>query len=236
MANLAEMVAEVKRIVEDRVTVLDAAITNHIQRAQRSIEDKRLFPQQKATVTTNVSTLLGSAFLYPSDYIAVRDALHYKKTATDTKYTFMEEVESIEHLGIKADVTGPPKYWVHDATAIVIYPTPDDLGFGAFSSYEIVMPYWKRLSTLEVDADSNYWSLHMDDVLAWKAAANVFSELRDPMAQFWNAVAMARFKEIVGDFKRGKLNANRAGIYPRQSLSSRQRDRYGRLIVARVPS
>ncbi len=238
MANLAAIKGEVKRIVEERITSLDAAITTHIQRAQRSIEDRCAFDIQESQVTYQYLTS-GQTMFYPSNYIAIRGVPHYRKTSTDDQYTFLTERLEFDSLGIRFEVaSGSPVYWRHNVgLAFEIWPPPDHEGPSPFTggAYDVVFPYCKKLSSLVEDADTNWWSENMDDVLGWKAAANVFAELRDPLAQFWNSVAFARFFEILKLNNRNKIKSFDQGIFPRQSLSANTKLRFGRKIVTRVP-
>jgi len=236
MANLAAVKAEVLRIVEDHITPLTDAITTHVQRAQKSIEDRCAFPVQEST--TFFLTAAGvNYFQFASDFITDRDEF-YTTLKVDSEYvTFLQEISEETERPISA--VGSPKYWTralkNDLPGFRILPDDDGLGPFAGPSYGIFVPYFRRLSTLTVDADTNWWTDNLDDVLAWKAAANVYAEMRDPMAQFWNGVAMARFKEILSATRRNKLRKTGNRIYPSQSLSGNQRKRYKRIIVAQVP-
>ena len=241
MANLAAIKAEVLRIVEAHITELTDATTTHVQRAQRSIEDRLAFKIQDATITYTTSTV-HTFFAWPSDFICVKEQPVYKMTLDATQYTFMDEWSVLQELGIiRPENTGPPTHWSEEVNSDVIgfqtWPVTDENGPSIVRAggYDILVPYYRRLDTLANDADTNWWSENMDDVLAWKAAANVFSELRDPMAQFWNGVAAARFLEILRTKNRAKLAVKGTSIYPSQRLSSNSNRRYGRDIVAKVP-
>ena len=236
MANLAAVKAEVLRIVEDHITPLTNAITTHVQRAQKTIEDRCAFLVQEETKTYALAPA-GSFLGYPTNFITDRGDPYYIASATSDYVTHLEEIADPMTESITA--TGPPKYWTKQQgggiEGLLVLPKSDGLGPNVGGSYGIVIPYYKRLDTLINDADSNYWSDNYDDILAWKAAANVYAEMRDPMAQFWNGVAMARFMEVLKTTKRNKLRKSGTSVYPTQSLSGNQRKRYKRIIVAQVP-
>ncbi len=244
MPNLGALVTEVKRLVESRVPILDDAIVTHIQRAQRAIEDRGQFMVQEHSITFQHN--LANQFTYdvPSDFIANRMTPIYTKKSADTQLIHMIESNDFTVIGKTSTFApGPPKYWrdsVSEATGNLqwkIFPRSDDLGPSQVTSgaYDVNFPYTRRLTTLAVIGETNWWSENLDDVLAWKAAAMVFAELRDPLAEFWNGLSNGRFREILNQYKRNKVRTSDFQIYPKQSLSSRSKRRFGRQIVTRIP-
>ncbi len=239
MANLAAIKAEVLRIVESQPAALTAAVTTHIQRAQKSIESRSQFKIQETSVTFQVvSGTLNYA--QPADYIAILNRPYYLDTLTTNYYTFLDERLEFETLGLAGSMD-PPKYWREfsdlSTVSFQFWPQGDADGPSVVTplAYDVVIPYIGRLSTLTQDSDTNFWTTEMDDVLAWKAAAMMFAELRDPMASFWNSVAAARYLEIKNDMKRNKLRSLVTRITPSQPLGSRNQQRYGRPIITKVP-
>jgi len=240
MATLGEIEAEVLRIVEDDPGDVTAstAIRTHVRRAQRAIEDRCAFDVQHAATFFVVT---GSTFTFaiPDDFIGMRLAPAVLNRSTDKEYARLTEVADFTELGVPI-VYGSPKYWTIASDSVFrVWPAGD--GLGASSSpaggYDVEVFYWKRLTTLTAPEDENYWTQNMDDVLAFRAAAFVFSELRDPQANWWSAVAAARFNEIRNSYHRNKIRQRDFRIMPAQSLSSqtqRNRLRDPRL-DARVP-
>lgn len=220
MATFGEIQAEVQRIVEDRVTALDAAIPTHVRRAQRAIEDRCAFKCQNATTTIQVT---GSTLLYdkPDDFIGVREAPRFLDRSDATKYQFITEVDDTQAFGLDTE-EGVPRYWQdYDEEQFKVWPRSDGNGPSGVSAgaYEVVFPYFKRLETLEEAGDSNFWSEKMDDVLAWRAVAFLFAELRDPMANWWASVSAARFLEIRRQYRRQQLRSRAFKITPTENLS-----------------
>lgn len=240
MANLGAIQAEVLRIVEDHIDELTNPIVTHINRAQSSIEDRCAFKIQEAEVTYQVVPAT-TQYEQPSNFIAVRSDPYFLRTATSTGYTFLEERLEFETFGL-SQATDIPMYWKETSDQSVVnfefWPPGDDEGPSGTTSgaYDITFPYWARLETLVDSGDSNWWTERMDDVLAFKAAANVFAELRDGMANFWNSIAAARFIEIKQQMKRNRLRSLSTRITPAQSLGSRNRYPYSRQIITRIPS
>lgn len=240
MATLGEIEAEVLRIVEDDPGDVTAStvIRTHIRRAQRAIEDRCAFDAQRTT-TAVVVTATEYNFALPTGFIAMRTKPVVLNRATDTRYAKLEEVANFNDLGVPP-VYGSPKFWTISQDSIIrIWPFGDGLGpSGSVSGgYDVELDYWQRLTTLTAQNDTNYWTENMDDVLAFRAAAFVFSEMRDPQANWWSAVAAARFNEIRNAYHRNKLRQREFRIIPAQSLSSQTQR--GRLrdprLDARVP-
>lgn len=240
MATLGEIEAEVLRIVEDDPGDVTAStvIRTHIRRAQRAIEDRCAFDAQRTT-NALVVTATDFNFALPAGFIAMRRPPVVLNRATDKEYTRLQEIDDFNALGVPP-VYGSPKYWkIAQDSIIRIWPFGDGLGpsDSAVGGYDVEIDYWQRLPTLTAPADTNYWTENMDDVLAFRAAAFVFSEMRDPQANWWSAVAAARFNEIRNAYHRNKLRQRDFRIMPAQSLSSQTQR--GRLrdprLDARVP-
>lgn len=224
MATYGQIEAEVKRIVEDRIDTLDSAIVTHVARAQNAIEIRCAFPVQRALVTYQVGPPT-TDYAKPADFINVRRAPYFLERTDSKQYSKLTEVDSFEDLGLLTK-QGVPQYWCEkDDTTLQFWPIGDGLGPSGTTAgaYDIVIPYWKSLSALASANDTNWWSENLDDVLAWRAAATVFAEARDPMANWWMSVAAARFLEIRNQSKRNRIRQRETAIYPSQSLSSRTR-------------
>lgn len=221
MATYAEIRAEVYRIVEDRVAVVDAGVQTHVQRAQVAIESRCAFPVQRAQTTLQVRTA-STSYAKPTDFLAMRERPYYLETADSKRYIFLREAYSFEEMGL-VDTQGAPKYWRDaDDANLEFWPIGDANGPSVVTpgAYDVVIPYFKKLTTLSADEDENWWSINLSDVLAWRAAAFVFAELRDPMANWWSSVAAARFMEIRNQDRRNLLRQRETRIYPAESLSS----------------
>ena len=223
MATRGQISAEVLRIVEDHVDVVTAAIPTHITRAQRAIEDRCAFAVQEATVSFAVTPLAASQEL-PADFIAPRKQPYYLARSTDTKYTWLSEYPDFEALGLLTE-EGPPKYWrIAGDVNFEVWPIGDELGPSGVTpgGYDVVLPYHKRLDALAADDDTNWFSENLDDVLAWRAAAFVFGDMRDPQANWWSAVAAARFLEFKRQYRRNQIRTL-THLAPAESLSSGRR-------------
>lgn len=239
MATLAQINAEVLRIVEEHIDALTTAITTHVQRAQRAIEDRCGFAIQRAEVTYQVMPSTTS-YTKPADFVAVRKAPYLLERSDSTQYRRLAEMEDFLHLGL-IGTTGVPRYWREIGEEdIAFWPIGDSAGpsISTPGAYEITVPYYKRLTTLSADGDENWWSQHLDDVLAWRAAAFVFAELRDPMAQWWSSAAAARYLEVRNQHKRNRVRQEETRVTPAESLSARTQSArrwYRRQLIARVP-
>lgn len=243
----ATIEAEVSRIVEDSVAAVDAGIVSHIKRAQREIEERCAFDAQFASTSFSI---LPATTVYdmPSDFIAMRNLPHYMtQTAigaatatTNNAEVFLEEVSWSRVFGNHME-EGPPKYWsqswndTDQLVSIGVWPLGDGEGPQPGGAYGVVFPYWKRFTTLADGSDSNFVTDNLDDVLAWEAAAMVFSELRDPLANFWKAKAKTRWREFLKRYKRNQLRKLKLELYPTQPLGSQGRP-WRREIVTKVPA
>lgn len=253
MATLGEIKAEVKRIVEEDLTELTSEITTHVNRAQRAIEDMCSFRVQHAASVMQVTR---SELVYelPTDFVSIRNKPFYNTSVSrasetsgtnlsDIDRTFLEELPSFNGLG-NSRASGKPTYWGIDSSTadlgerIAFWPIGDGLGPSASTTgaYEIVLNYYKRLSTLTADSDTNWWSINMDDVLSFRAAALLFAEMRDPQTNYWDARATTRLKEIRSQTKRNLMRERGTSITPTQPLSSRSNRRFRREIIARIPT
>ncbi len=222
MATLGEIKAEVLRTVEAHVDEVTSAITTHVRRAQLAIESRCAFAVQEAMSTFTVTDGV-SSFALPADFIAVRKRPSFLATATAKQYQRLEEHPDFDELTFATE-GGVPRYWtIQGDSTFDVWPLSDGLGPSGVTAgaYDVRFYYWKHLEELAVDDDENWWSLHLDDVLAFRAIAFVFADMRDPQANWWSAVAAARFIEIRNQYKRNLMRQKETRLYPSQSLSSR---------------
>jgi hypothetical protein len=221
MATLGEITAEVLRTVEDHVDLVTAAIPQHVARAQLAIESRCAFAVQEAVATVTVTDGI-SSFALPEDFIAVRKQPSYLSRADSKRYSRLEEHPDFDELTLASE-GGVPRYWTISGDATLdIWPLSDGNGPSLTpGGYDVRFYYWKSLPQLVVAGDENWWSQHMDDVLAFRAIAFVFADMRDPQANWWSATAAARFIEIRNQYKRNLVRQKEMRMYPSQPLSSR---------------
>ena len=178
MATLGEIEAEVLRIVEDDPgdVTSSTAIRTHVRRAQRAIEDRGAFDTQRIS-NALVVTATTFNFALPTGFLGMRAPPIVLNRAGDKRYTKLLEIVDFNDLGVPP-AYGSPKYWQISQDAIIrIWPFGDGLGpsMSATGGYDVEIDYWQRLATLTASSDTNYWTENMDDVLAFRAAAFVFS-------------------------------------------------------------
>jgi hypothetical protein len=242
MTMRSDIEQDVLRIIEDDVTEVTAAIPTHIQRAQREIEELCVFRSQKTFHhLLDIQPLSPQPIALPADFIGfVQNPYFYPSTGRPVSLT---ELDSVSHLENEGTDEGFPRYFdlIYDAATslykINISPKSDGNGpIGAGGAYKVVVEYWKRFPTLTATTSTNFLTDNLDDALGWKAAAMVYAELRDPMANFWEQKAMVRIRKFVAAEKRNRLRSRNVQIYPSEPLGARNSQGTRRVIKATVPS
>lgn len=234
MSTFTEMKARIQRnIVDDNAEVVQE-IQGYINDAQEELEDLRLFPECRALaygviLVAEVRKLMD----LPSGWNGMRkDPYYYDGTGAKTPMRWIPDTEEIDKTySLDPNETGSPKQLEVTATLINVYPLPDDnAAAGDYFTpgrYIVVVPYWKRLTALSVDNESNIFTTTqlLRRYLEQRATAEALFFNRDQEeGLLWMAKATATMKKIKREYKLRILPRNLT-LAPRRSVEANRDQR-----------
>ena len=176
--TFAQIKARVARLVLENGADVTTEIPQYVRDAQAEIEDDRTLKVLEADFETTLASG-ASTLTKPSDWNSIRlEPYLVEADFTSTKLRMITEKFVIENLSTTD--TGTPKYWreVSD-TAFRVYPIADALGPWS-DDYKVKLPYWKRLTTLTADSDTNWLCDNAENYLLWFATALALELIDDP--------------------------------------------------------
>ena len=230
MATFLELQTAVSGIIIDTPATTLAQIPTFIREAVRKLQTKHNFKvmeEETSVLVTATATRVLSAT--PSDFKEFR-GLPYEIMADGTVRELMNPANRVAVLreygdtrGGEADtevMSGPPKAVLLSeptdelgTTNLEVYPLPDGLSLYANTSagqYRIVVPYWKYLTVLSANGDTNWFTVNADEYIKYQAASEGFFHDHDEeRGTFWAQKAAQQWNDILLRDKYLKLSGVR---------------------------
>lgn len=99
---------------------------------------------------------------------------------------------------------GPPAYLLQGEPTDVagtipleVFPYPDDLAVTADGNYRITIPYWRYLPELTTNGQTDWFTVHGEEWIVFRAAAEgFFADWDEERGTLWLQRANERFKEL----------------------------------------
>lgn len=224
MATLSELRARVRRYLIDVPSDTDTELDNWINEALVYAQDRHNFrfmqAEQSFTTTADTRKLADK----PSDWKEARSSpwLHTGLGGADLIdwAVSQDQVRALYSQDDK-DETGEPRLILETATEFEVYPFPDDNSLWDDGDYRVVIPYWKYLSELSDDGDSNEIT---DDrmgeryVLFAAVSEGFLFNLDEERGQIWMQRAERELQKFISRDKRSYLHqdmtlAPHPGVY-----------------------
>ena len=240
--NHTELTDAIKAIlIEPISTVTTAYIDGALKRAQRSLEDAKVFRICRAEVSFNsISDGYYGLSIFEftdGDWNGTRDRPYW--VDGDVISHEMEWIENTNDLrnrlvpGLWNADPGTPKYAYireeEDTAAawggiwIFVNPTCDALNNSYNGSYHMHFPYWKRLEPITSIESTNWFGDNCYDYLTWAAAADCFLFDKDTEGfMVWGQRAAVERVRLIKQAKRDQFMGTQ--LRPRRdaNASSRQ--------------
>lgn len=219
--NLGEIKQAARDIIVDVTTAVENGLLTSIQRAQRELEFKTFCPTQEVNASFLYSQTVTNSGAYFVDfsnfdgveydfirlindpYLMDRPDLTTAPTAKVlTRLSASEAKEQRAIASVIGDVPnerGSPKYWELGTGALYFYPLPDLNGPYSSGRYQIAVNFYRHLTPLAVDSDTN-WFTDFDECaeyMIFRAAEDGLRLIRDPLFQVYRQLAMERKTEAM---------------------------------------
>ena len=184
MADFAALQTRVKRRVIDLPSSVTTEVPDLIREAIRELEDFHNFRVMRTSV--DATTVEGTRKLVttPSDFKSFRGRAYLT-----SDLGIMKEIviapniqAALKRFGVgTADDRGAPKaLLVSEETEaggsdIDVYPLPDGLSDYSDGDYRVTVPYWRYLTALSADGDTNWFTVNAIQWILAKATAEAFA-------------------------------------------------------------
>jgi len=207
MATFLELQTRVKRRVIDLPTAVSAEVPDLINEAIRTLEDFHNFRIMRKTTTA--TTVLGQRKLrvLPNDWKAFRGRPYFTSfLGPVTQMTVAPNAQAAlkQYGAVHADTVGTPRVLVAreaddaDVEDIDVYPAPNDISDHPDGNWRITVPYWRYLTALLNDSDTNWFTVNALQYIIDRATAEAFALNWDTdRAREWQARAKAARDVVV---------------------------------------
>jgi hypothetical protein len=233
MANLGQIKTRIRENVVDDNDELVGRLLGWIQEAQEELEDLHLFPVTRADGFASTAEDTRKLDDLPATWNGIRkDPYYYDGTGATTPMTWLHDSEEVEKAYDALDPLekGPPSQLFVTDTEIHVYPLPDALAASgdvyAGGNYVVLFPYWKRLTALTGEGESNFFTTTLLTLrfIEERVTARGLLFNRDQEWMVWNLAAGGTLKRIKREHKVKQMPRS-LNLAPRRSVNASMKQR-----------
>lgn len=215
MATFAQLQTRVTEIVIDTPTAITSQVPTLIRESVRRLTRLHDFKVCEATTevfeTSLETRVLGAV---PSNFYKWRGKpyLISEQGRVRELGTFPDRASAMRVYGTEdggeadpTDLSGPPKFLSLSEPSdelgtmnFELWPLPDEESLFTDGNYRIAVPYYKYLTALSGNSDTNWFTNNAEQWLAWDAASQAFFLNWDEQrALTWAQNAAKAYKEVI---------------------------------------
>lgn len=220
MATFLQLQNRVKTRLIDLPSAVEAEVPTLVNSAIREIEDRHHFKVMEATtgqLTTTINTRTLSSAV-PSDFKSLRGKPYLVENTGFTKpllvTTAQENALDAYDVSGTIDVGQPevivdPYFSDENSTRTwEVYPAADGNSDWSDGEYRVVIPYWRYLTDLSADGDTNWFTTNaVEFILRWATAEGFFLNEEEERAAVWFQRAEQQVATVVKADKLYRLGA-----------------------------
>ena len=214
--NFIEVQDEVEDLLLDLPAGTTTRIATWVNEAIKEAETRynfRCMEEQEDATTVDQTRAL---FTKPADWKERRGEPYLiNQDGSTTPISWAQsEAQMIRTYGIQAPAEtstatideGEPHYILERDTQVDVFPLPDDESDWTNGLYRVVVPYWKYLTALSADADTNFFTANASRYCIYRAAEMGIDRNRDEArADRYLQKAEREFVKIKNQDKLSKL-------------------------------
>lgn len=214
MGTFLQIRQQVETNLIDLPTAVQSAIPRLVNSAMTFIQDQHNFKVMETLdqsfVTTGNNHGIGNM---PSNFKEWRGLPYYLTFAADRKQIQIAPSREAALSVYNDDDIGAPTLLVdgepndQGVRELRVYPRPDQASDYSDGAYRIHLPYYRYVTALSLDGDTNWFTVNAEDWLVFRATAEGFAIDWDVENQaVWEAKAQSRLQAVLNKDKRYRLS------------------------------
>ncbi len=207
MTDFATLQTRVKRRVIDLPASIVTEVPDLINEAIRELEDVHNFRVMRMSVAATTGEGARKLVTKPTDFKSFRGRPYFTSDlGIVTEMTIAPNIQAVlAKFGVgSADDRGTPKVLLEgeetDAgvSDIDVYPLPNGLSDYSDGDYRVTVPYWRYLTALSANSDTNWFTVNAIPWIIAKATAEAFALNWDIAREaLWQAKALVGKAAVV---------------------------------------
>lgn len=214
MATFAQLQDRVERNVIDLPTVVQTAVPQLINSALKTIQTKHNFKVMETLLSATTTSLTRTLVATPANWKEPHGDPWYVEDATGYKHRITWGPSRGAFVnGLDDERDGFPMFLLqseptNDAgdSNIEVWPLSDSNSDYSGGEYRIVIPYFRYVAELTVDASTNWFTVNADQYLEFEATNQAFAiDWDEDRMAIWAQKAKIIFDEVLLRDKRFRL-------------------------------
>lgn len=213
MATFLEIQTAVLRNLIDTPTAVSAAVPDLINKSMKRLQQKHNFKVMQASQSYTTTVATRSIGSVPSDWKRARAKPYEVENNGHVRRLNFVATRTEALLAFADDSTrddGPPRVLLEaepsteaGAAVFEVFPYPDGNSLYSDGEYRIVVPYWKFLTALSGDSDTNWFTTNAEFYLEFMATSEGFAiDWDEERSAFWAQKAAAEYNDVLLTDKR----------------------------------
>lgn len=210
MATYLELQTRVQRLVIDLPAAVTTEVPTLINEVIKAIQDEHNFRVMEALSADNLTTLSTRVLMaVPSNFKELRDDPYVTPELGKYKHITVAADRSAVLEEYTATDTGEPKVLLRSepsdelgASNWEVWPLPDGNSDYDDGEYRVSIPYWRYLTELSADGDTNWFTVKAEEYIIEAAAARAFG-------LDWDAENMGAHLQLADMHKRRIIKADK---------------------------
>jgi hypothetical protein len=208
MATFLELKTLVQGNVIDLPSTVSGNVGTYINRALTTLQNLHKFKVMEALSGPTLTTVSTRELLaaVPTGFQEARgDPYHITNTGVVRPMKWAPgRAEALSAFNVGDADIGPPQVLVDGdpteagARNVEVYPFPDGYSDWSGGEYRIYIPFWRYVTALSADGDTNWFTANAEEWLEFKATSQAFwANWDETRATLWERRAADKMREVI---------------------------------------
>lgn len=222
MGTFASIKTRVQNLVIDAPTTVQNTIGTLVNEAMRTLQGDHNFWVMEALAEYTTVADTRSLGATPSNFKEFRGDPYYLEDDGQVRIMFVRATPQDTYRAFNEEDIGAPRYILRSApsneagaSTFSVYPLSDSNSDYDDGEYRVKVPYWKYLTELSADGDTNWLTVNAEEYLVFKAASMAFGlDWDEERMSIWAQLAENDRKRVIKNDKLLRLS-NTSTLVPR---------------------